>query len=149
MDKAQVRYAKGTASAQAIAEHLLACQNDFIPPLNETVDIEGYAQKLADKATTFEAWTDDGLVGLLAAYLNLDTAEAYISNVSVGSDFRGLGLAKSLVGQFLDEARQAGLRLAKLEVSKLNQPARKLYGKLGFIESIAESDKIFMEMKLI
>jgi len=148
MHEVEINYAQGTASLRDIAGHLSACQGDFTPPLSETVDIEAYAQKLSDKATTFEAWSRGNLVGLLAAYFNRDTAEAYISNVSVDGGFRGLGLAKTLIGQCLEEAALAGLVSARLEVSELNRPARNLYGRLGFIESVGESGKIFMEIKL-
>ena len=61
-----VHYRANTASTVQIAEHLLCCDPDFVPKLSERVDIPDYAEKIVNKATRFEAWSNGTLVGLVA-----------------------------------------------------------------------------------
>ena len=79
-----VEYLLNKASELEIAKHLLHCDADFIPPLSNRIDINKYAQKIASRATRFEAWSDSTLVGLVAAYCNdQENHIAYITSVSV------------------------------------------------------------------
>ncbi|MBL0182082.1 MAG: hypothetical protein IPP96_07240 [Chitinophagaceae bacterium] len=69
-----------------------ACKNNFIPPLQDTVDIDSYAQKIKSKSITFEAWQNGHLAGLIAAYFNDPGKEVgFITNVSVENGFAGKG----------------------------------------------------------
>ena len=90
-----IEYTVNQASAQLIAEHLLRCDADFIPQLSSRVEISSYSQKIASKATRWEAWSDGTLVGLVAAYCNnSESGTAYISTVSVLPEWTGRGIAR-------------------------------------------------------
>jgi ribosomal protein S18 acetylase RimI-like enzyme len=122
------------ASEAEIAEHLLYCDASFTPPLTGRVEIRSYAHKIAGKATRFEAWADDTLVGLVAAYCNdNERRTAYITSVSVVKGWRGKGVASHLLEQCIVRARELGFACIELEVETRNIGAVKLYGRSGFM----------------
>jgi ribosomal protein S18 acetylase RimI-like enzyme len=137
-----------TATAQDIASHLTLCDAAFAPPLSQRVDIPGYAAKLSAHAMCFEAWDGDVLVGLVAAYPNRQRGEMFITNVSVSPEWRGLGLAASLIARCADTARGLGAGTVALEVAAENVAARRLYDGLGFRTDMKESDGAPMSMTL-
>ena len=61
-----------------------------------------------------------------------DTQRWYIANVATHPDYRGRGLARTLVAAALDRIRTQGGRYALLRVYADNQPAYRLYRGLGF-----------------
>lgn len=146
---ASVDYLLNKASAAQIAAHLHGCDGDFIPPLSTRVDLDDYAHKLSGKATRFEAWSDNTLVGLVAAYCNDQTQRvAYITSVSLLKPWSGQGVAARLVSQCIQHARDAGMHQISLEVAQDNEPALKLYAKHGFTTSRTNGPFIGMNLSL-
>ncbi|MDO8264596.1 MAG: GNAT family N-acetyltransferase [Gallionella sp.] len=142
-----VEYLTNRASDAQIAEHLLCCDSDFVPTLSERVEIRDYAQKIASKATRFEAWSNGTLVGLVAAYCNdQETRIAHITSVSVMKVWTGQGIAARLINQCVEHAKAAGMRQIGLEVAADNIPAIKLYEKNGFVAG--KLNEPFLPMKL-
>ena len=143
-----VDYLANRASETEIAEHLLCCDADFVPTLSERVDIRDYAQKIASKATRFEAWSAGTLVGLVAVYCNdTETRIAHVTSVSVMKAWTGKGIGANLIDQCVVHARAAGMRQIGLEVAAANMPAIKLYAKNGFVAG--KLNEPFIPMKLI
>jgi ribosomal-protein-alanine N-acetyltransferase len=70
------------------------------------------------------------LVGYLCLWEVAD--ELHITNIAVHPATRRRGVARSLLGTILDEARGRGLRLVILEVRPSNHEARTLYESFGF-----------------
>ena len=68
--------------------------------------------------------------GFVIARCTLDEWE--IENVVVSPELRRRGIASSLVGEILREARRAGAASVLLEVRESNSAARQLYERLGF-----------------
>ena len=70
----------------------------------------------------------------LAGYVGSQTVldESDMMNIAVHPDFRRCGVAKQLVEQLVEALKQRGSRCLTLEVRASNEPARKLYEKLGF-----------------
>jgi ribosomal-protein-alanine N-acetyltransferase len=70
----------------------------------------------------------------LAGYLCLweISRELHITNLAVAPAFRRRGLARTLVGSVLEEARARGLEQVFLEVRPTNVEALGLYESLGF-----------------
>ena len=58
--------------------------------------------------------------------------EIHINNVAVLPQFRGQGIGTLLMQHVLAEAHRLGARRATLEVRASNQPALRLYERLGF-----------------
>ncbi len=121
-------YKINNASAEEIFKHLTFCKDQFVPPLNEYVDIKSYSMKIKSNALTFEAWQRDYLVGLLAAYFNDFTSKkAFITSLSVATQFQGLGIAKSLLLRCLEYSAEHDFRAIDLEVNKNNKKAIRFY----------------------
>ena len=84
MPISSIHYKIKEAAAGDIYCHLKECNNNFIPPLSARVALDDYAKKIFDNAITFEAWSDDVLVGLIAAYFNdPDNITGHITNVTI------------------------------------------------------------------
>ena len=72
--------------------------------------------------------------GRIVAYgvLTLAPGEAQLLNLSVVPDARRRGLGRTLLAQFLDDARRLGAEQVFLEVRVSNTPAIVLYEREGF-----------------
>jgi ribosomal protein S18 acetylase RimI-like enzyme len=62
-----------------------------------------------------------------------DAQRWYIANVATHPDYRGRGLARTLINAALDRIRAQGGRYALLHVRADNDPAYRLYHGLGFL----------------
>jgi ribosomal protein S18 acetylase RimI-like enzyme len=145
---AAVEYLLNSATTAQISDHLHRCDADFVPPLSYRVNINDYAQKIASKATRFEAWSAGELVGLVAAYCNdQKTRVAHITSVSVLKGWKGKSIAQTLIHKCLEHAKTAGMRQVGLEVASVNVPAINLYIKSRFVAGPVNAS--FVQMTLI
>ena len=139
-----------TATSTEIAEHLTDCDADFIPPLSSRIEITGYAEKIANKATRCEAWIGSALVGMVAAYCNdNDERVAFITSVSVLRSWIGKGIGERLLKDCIQQAKAADMRKVCLEVSRENVPAIRLYEKCGFVAGRGQESFVKMCLHLI
>jgi ribosomal protein S18 acetylase RimI-like enzyme len=124
---------------EQLLEHLLACSDDFVPPLHTYVDVADYADRLARRALRLERFDEEAgsvrLVALLALYADDAAGTAFVTNVSVLPDARRHGLGDGLVDELLDVARGRGLLRVRLEVDQGNIAAQRLYLRHGFAAS--------------
>jgi ribosomal protein S18 acetylase RimI-like enzyme len=133
MNIASITYKTKIATEEEIFLHLKECSCNFIPHLDETVNIQEYSRKIFLNSITFEAWERNSLIGLLAAYLNdNENKVAYITNVSVMREYFGLGIASQLVRMCIDYTILINFSTMLLEVYEANTPALNLYQKYGF-----------------
>lgn len=74
------------------------------------------------------------LTGELVGYLCLWEVgpELHITNLAVHPEWRRQGIARTLLGEVLEDARRRRLTLAFLEVRPTNSEARALYERFGF-----------------
>jgi GNAT superfamily N-acetyltransferase len=90
----QIQFYMNRAAKAQITELLVRCDADFVPQLSSRVAIPGYAEKITMNAARFEAWADDTLCGLVAAYCNdVERGSAYVTSVSVLHEYQGKGIA--------------------------------------------------------
>lgn len=143
-----VEFHLNKATAPVIIEHLLHCDDNFIPPLSQRVLIKDYASKIAKKAMQFEAWSGDRLIGLVAAYCAPNTRIAFISNVSVLKSRIGEGIASSLLCHCIEYASASGMKQINLEVARDNIAAIKLYEKIGFFTGNLHEQFVAMQLLL-
>jgi [ribosomal protein S18]-alanine N-acetyltransferase len=121
-----------------------------IEPLNGDEDLDGV---LAVEAESFtNPWTREMYVwelqnrsvchiyvvrtpecpvaGFCAFWLVFD--EIHINNVAIRPQFRGHGMGTALLRHILAEGTRLGAKRATLEVRASNDPARRMYERLGF-----------------
>lgn len=148
--KTEIKYSQGTASEMQVASHLTSCDSLFVPPLSQKLGIKDYAKKIVENSVTFEAWSRNELVGLVAAYFNnKEEKESYITNVSVVKDFGGQGIANTLLTNCIGYAIQNKFVSIALEVNKESKGAVALYMKNNFIQTGTQGDTIKMKNSLI
>ena len=71
---------------------------------------------------------------MLNVYCNhLETGDAYINNVEILNDYRGLGLSKKLLHKAYEVVKENGFKSVSLEVAIDNTIAVNLYQKEGFL----------------
>jgi ribosomal protein S18 acetylase RimI-like enzyme len=68
-------------------------------------------------------------VGLL--HVEREADALFLANLQILPDFQNRGLGSAVVRHVIEEARATGLGV-RLQVLKSNQPARRLYERLGF-----------------
>jgi ribosomal protein S18 acetylase RimI-like enzyme len=149
MPNTSCEYKVKSATMQDIFLHLMNCDQNFIPPLSQKVDLNEYAKKLNDKSITFEAWSENMLVGLVAAYMNNEHEQtAYVSSVSLMKEYTGKGIASELMKMCHQYAEQHNFRIIKLEVNISNIPAISLYKKIGYIETEMKGERQIMKYEI-
>ena len=89
-----------------------------------------YEMEQNQVARCFVVRDGDRVVGYVCLWEVAD--ELHITNIAVHPDLRRRGIARTLLGRVLDEARQRALRLVVLEVRPSNAEALALYESFGF-----------------
>ncbi|MGN0342323.1 MAG: ribosomal protein S18-alanine N-acetyltransferase [Roseburia sp.] len=88
----------------------------------DTLDMDGVIFLVARE--------DEVCIGYCGIYLAADEGE--ITNVAVDPAYRRKGVARALLQQLLQQAKERGASHIVLEVRASNEAARALYEKLGF-----------------
>lgn len=141
----RIEYQINQSSYDDIYAHLIACDVYFIPRLSEKVAIDIYSKKIIDNAIRMEAWENNVLIGLIAFYSNKENSFAYITNVSVLNEFKGIGIAKKLMQETINEVQKIKFKTIRLEVNKSNSKAINLYRLLDFEIKDENQDYYLME----
>lgn len=117
---------------------------------NHLLDIETLAQP---QMRFFSVRVDDEVLGCGGIWLHDDYAE--IKRVYVAPKARGLGLARKIMARLEDEARAAGMIIARLETGIHQPEALGLYRALGYMDRGCFGDypandplSVFMEKRL-
>lgn len=66
--------------------------------------------------------------------------EIHLLDLAVDRSCRRLGLGERLAVRVLDDARECAARMTTLEVAADNEPARRLYERLGFVTVSTRKD---------
>ena len=142
-----IAYRHESATVEEIVEHLVRCDDDFVPPLGGRVELRAYAEKIAQLANRFEAWLDGRLVGLVAAYCDgAEGGTAFITSVSVDQEVRGTGVAARLLAMCVGRAVQEGLQRIELVVDSDNGAALRLYTRCGFVARASKDGGVVMRL---
>lgn len=146
---ATIDYRSDTASAQQVAAHFTRCDAAFLTLLRQRVEIGDYANKIVNKARRLEAWSDSGMIGLVAVYCNdHENHVAHITSVTVEYEWTRKGIASNLIRRCVALANSCGMRKLSIEVADSNTAAISLYGKFGFVRGAVNGQFISMALKL-
>lgn len=103
---------------------------DFSPCLSSKVNLKEYVTKILDNAELIVD-VDYNLRGLVVLYCNdIANRKAYISLCGVRKEFRGKGIARQLMINAIEVAKEKGMRA--LGIHSNNIIAINLYKSLGF-----------------
>jgi ribosomal protein S18 acetylase RimI-like enzyme len=98
---------------------------------------------------SFLAYDDDKPIGFSLCFLGFSSFAARpllnIHDIGVLPQYRGKGVGKQIMNAIEAKARSIGCCKLTLEVREDNNPARGLYRKLGFTESVVGPTRIPME----
>jgi ribosomal-protein-alanine N-acetyltransferase len=126
-------------------------RESFTTPWSET----SFYNELKNPRSIVKAARKEGrIVGYACVSRTLD--EGHILDLAVHPGFRRRGVAKMLVSRAIEELGKEGCRFIFLEVRVSNEPAARLYGKLGFERigirknyyTLPEEDGVLMCLKL-
>lgn len=121
------------ATRSHIVAHFHGCDFEFLSALTQKVDIDAYSTKLTRFAHQFEAWDNNQLVGLVAAYFDSDKHSSYITNVSVWKNNQDQGIGSQLLQQCITKLLYSGAKDIALDVAIGNVRAINFYRKHGFL----------------
>lgn len=116
-----------------IHEFLNAVEGDFGVPLSQKCDLRELAEKFYDKATLSVRWIGGHIAGAVFGYTEgLEDDSAYISVVATRPEYRGRGIARHCVEEFLEVCHDQGIASCRLYTTPDNEAALALYQQLGF-----------------
>ena len=130
-----------------IMEFLKKIDSLFKIPLSQKIDLEEYSKKIVRNADVFLALDNESIVGIVVGYNN--DKEFKISNMSilaVLNEYQGKGVARRLVNNFLDLAKNK--KMEKVKLSTVDARALKLYESLNFKIVREENEVYYLELKL-
>ena len=130
-----------------IIEFLKKIDSLFKIPLSQKIDLEEYSKKIVRNADVFLALDNESIVGIVVGYNN--DKEFKISNMSilaVLNEYQGKGVARRLVNNFLDLAKNK--KMEKVKLSTVDARALKLYESLNFKIVREENEVYYLELKL-
>lgn len=126
---------------EKVERFLRAVDKTFPVPLSERQDLTDFAKKLIEKATICTKTADGEIVSLVAGYTENTTENmGYISVVATKEEYRGQGLAKELLREFIDVAEAKGLSAVHLYAVPENTAAINMYENLGFEPYIVKGE---------
>lgn len=139
MDKQKIEYVwSDKGEGKRIYQFLIETDNCFIPKLSERVNIEEYAQKLAQNAENIFVSYEGQDIGACSVYCNSDIA--FISSFAVKPEYMRMKIGSHMMGQVVQQTKQLKCKSIRLEVYASNSAARTFYEKCGFV-SIAQKDE--------
>lgn len=130
-----------------IIEFLKKIDSLFKIPLSQKIDLEEYSKKIVRNADVFLALDNESIVGIVVGYNN--DKELKISNMSilvVLNEYQGKGIARKLVNNFLDLAKNK--KMEKVKLSTVDARALKLYESLNF-KIVREENEIYYLEKIL
>ncbi len=130
-----------------IVDYLSEYNNEFVPKLTETVDIEEYSKKIEQLAEHFLIYNNNNeIVGFAATYINdYVTKTAYLTYIHVKKSEQGKKYGKKLLSEIIEYTKKSNFIALKLEVSKKNPTAKWFYEMNGFCVEIEKETSYIMK----
>lgn len=110
------------------------CALHGLDPAKANAERERYTRAAGRSAFVVQC---DGDTPVACGSLALEGKLAGVFGMVTALEYRGRGVASSIVAKLLDGARAAGAETAYLQVEADNAPARRVYSKFGFADCYA------------
>ena len=104
----------------------------FSVPLSLRVNIDEYAEKLANSSFNFFLETESEDAAHAGLYINKEESKAYLSSIAVLPVFFGKGLGSKLLQEIECFLKKHNIRLIELEADLNSKKLRNFYTKAGF-----------------
>ena len=126
---------------QELYKFLKKVENLFPVPLSERVSLAALASKLKKYGAVSCVRENGKIIAVCAGYIN-DQKDylGYISVVASLPEYANKGYGKIVVQDFIDKAKNMGMRAIHLYADKHNESALNLYEKLGFIDWVISKE---------
>jgi len=108
---------------------MAAMEHAFVPWVRSKLGEDRYIGWLASEAGLVVGGAGLWLMEFPPHFLEAAPVRAYLLNFYTAPEFRGRGLANTLLNQCVEEARQRGCGVVTLHASKFGRP---IYEKKGF-----------------
>jgi GNAT superfamily N-acetyltransferase len=108
---------------------MAAMERDFVPWVRGKIAEDSYIGFLASEDGTVVGGAGVWLMEFPPHFLDAAPVRAYLLNFYTAPEFRGRGLANTLLDRCVDEARRRGCEVVTLHASKFGRP---IYEKKGF-----------------
>lgn len=141
-----LKYTVNSANQFEITKHLERCNLLFKPPLDTSVNIKEYSEKLFEKSFRFEVKNNSELIGLAAVYFLPD--KTFVSNFSIEKQWLGKGISKELMRRVINESKEKNLKCICLEVFKENKRAVSFYSRYGFVLDQEDENKLILKKEI-
>lgn len=119
--------------------------------ISQNIELESYLLKIEKHAIFHSVFTYNSLYGFVAFYANdLSKFLGFITMVHVSANYRGKGVARTLINTTCETMKMLGMKNCALEVVYSNSKAINLYKNLGFevVEEKSNSDILYMTKAL-
>ena len=113
-------------------ELMAAMERDFVPWVRVKIAENKYIGWLASEDGVVAGGAGLWLMEFPPHFLDAAPERAYLLNFYTAPEFRGRGLANSLVDRCVEEARRRGCEVVTLHASKFGKP---IYEKKGFCQT--------------
>lgn len=136
---------------EELESFLRSVDKDFPVPLSGKTDLSLLAEKLVEKADIFAKRVEDEVAGVAIGYVTNSFSEiSFLSIVAVKKKYRGLGVAKKVLANYLQAVQGAGrFYAADVYTKEENKIAVQMYKSMGFVEYQIENEPRPNDLHLI
>lgn len=144
MNEVRIYHEEPPCDKERLRKHINLLKDIMEPPLTGRVEIDFYAEKLAQSADVFYAMDGEHICGSCAVYLN--GKKGYISSIGVFSNYWRRGIGTLLLNEVSRIAKEKHIDEIELKVYKSNEKAIRFYENNGFMSVVMEDDWIIMRL---
>lgn len=148
LDQLPLKYVeldRNESSSKQVKDYFNRMCCEFIPPVNQVVEVGIYSDKLVQKADCFFIQNGEENIGFLAIYTNdYSKKVSFISSISIVPQYQGTGISQKLLDFSIEHSRKKKMKCIKLEVNKNNTRALKFYERNKFTIVSTTNDNLLM-----
>jgi hypothetical protein len=135
------RYEKDILVAPKLLEVLMTVDTEFEPALTDWLDLESYAQKMAQHAVCWLAFDREEVVGFAACYVNKAPLYSFWTMLAIRKEYRNRMIALYLEPMIIAFCHTFGSSGIKAEVDPRHSDLIKLHHHFGFRSNAEQSER--------